>query len=371
MYDIVVLGTGGVGSSAVYHAARRGARTLGLDRFPGGHDRGSSHGHTRIIRLAYFEHPDYVPLLRRAYSLWADLEATVEETLYHEVGLLQVGPPDGMVVPGVLRSAALHNLEVERLDAGEVTRRFPGFQVPEGYAAVFERRAGYLLVERCVLAHQEAARRLGAELRHGVTIVGLRREPGHVVVQTTDGEIPARQVIVTAGAWAGGILADAGLQVRVLRKHLHWYATSGSQFWPGLGGCTFFYEVPEGEFYGFPQIDGDGLKVAEHSGGETVADPLTVSRDVDPVDRRRVESFAARYMRGVLPEPRRHDICFYTMSPDGHFLIDHHPHDERIVFAAGLSGHGFKFTSVLGEQLVSMALDRRPTLPIEFLKAGR
>src|SRR5437870_5757997 len=167
-YDCIVVGTGGVGSAALYHLARRGVRALGLDRFPPGHDRGSSHGDTRIIRQAYFEHADYVPLALRSYELWAELEERRREQLFHQVGLLQIGPPDGAVIQGVLGSARLHGLEVERLEARETERAFPGHRVPEGMCGAFERKAGYLRVERCVIAHAEEAQKLGAELRSDV-----------------------------------------------------------------------------------------------------------------------------------------------------------------------------------------------------------
>src|SRR5437773_733340 len=166
-YDVVVLGTGGVGSAAAYHLAKRGAKVLGIDQFPGGHDRGSSHGETRVIRQAYFEHSDYVPLLLRAYELWRNLEEEMEIDLLHQVGLLQVGPPNGFVVPGVLQAAQLHGLNVESLTADEVPKRFPGFRVPAFSTGVFEPAAGYLKVERCVLTHLAAAKDHGAAFRFG------------------------------------------------------------------------------------------------------------------------------------------------------------------------------------------------------------
>src|SRR6185436_3959125 len=164
-FDAIVLGTGGVGSAAAFHLARRGAKVLGLDRFPGGHDRGSSHGQTRIIRQAYFEHSDYVPLLLRAYELWRELEQLAGTDLLHQIGLVQIGPPEGAVVRGVLEAARLHKLTVERLPAAEVERRWPAFRVPAESVGAFEAAAGYLRVERCVLAHLAAAKQHGAELR--------------------------------------------------------------------------------------------------------------------------------------------------------------------------------------------------------------
>src|SRR3990172_2595254 len=323
--DCIILGTGGVGSAALYHLSRRGARALGIDRFAPGHDRGSSHGETRIIRLAYFEHADYVPLLRRAYELWGELEERRGQKLYHETGLLEVGPSEGTVVPGVLASARRHSLEVESLDPREAERRFPGFRIPEGMAAVFERRAGYLRVEDCVRAHAEEAVRLGARLVTGETVLRWRVDGAGVVVETDRGTHRAARLIVTAGAWAGGLLADLGVRLEVRRKTLLWYRTASAQHREKSGGPGVFYETPTGLFYGFPEIGDGEIKVAEHSGGESVADPLTVDRSLRPSDLLPVEEFLRRYLPGVRADDCvRHTICLYTMSRDEHFIVYRH-----------------------------------------------
>lgn len=371
MYDVIVLGAGGVGSSALFHLARRGVRVLGLDRFPGGHDRGSSHGDTRIIRLAYFEHPDYVPLLRRSYALWSELERIVDESLYDEVGLLEIGPPAGEVVPGVLKSAALHGLEIERLTPAEVARRFPGFRAPEGCEAVFERRAGYLRVEKCVLAHLRAAQASGAEHRTGIEVRGWRSYGDHLEVSTDQGPITTRKLVITPGAWASDLLPGVSVPWRVLLKQLYWFAPRDDRYRAGGTGCTFFYELPWGMFYGFPQVDDYGVKVAEHSGGQAVSDPLHADRSPDLVNQQRVETFLGASMPGMTRNLLRRSTCFYTMSPDGHFIIDRHPTEEHVVFCAGLSGHGFKFASALGELLADWTLDGGSNLSAEFLRAAR
>lgn len=370
-YDAIVLGTGGVGSSATFHLARNSCKVLGLDRFPGGHDRGSSHGQTRIIRMAYFEHPDYVPLLLRSYALWSELEHRQGKQLYFPVGLLEVGPANGVVVPGVLASAAQHNLSVERIDKKQIRSRFPGFKVPDDCEAVFENNAGYLLVEQSVLAHLDAARLQGAELRSGESVMEWTSDGKKVVVRTDKNTYEAGKLIVTAGAWAGKLLADLGIRLTVRRKHLHWYASGTNEYRADRGGPGFFFETPEGYFYGFPQIDDRGVKVAEHSGGTEVDDPLHDDRSIEPRDRERVEAFLAQALPGVTRRATDHVVCYYTMSPDENFIVDRHPKYENVCFAAGLSGHGFKFTSVLGEILAELTLKGASPLPIEFLKASR
>jgi sarcosine oxidase len=370
-YDVIVLGAGGVGSAAMYQLARRGAKVVGIDQFPAGHDRGSSHGQTRVIRQAYFEHPDYVPLLLRGYELWRELEQAAGVDLLHQIGLLQVGPPAGMVVAGVLEAARLHGLKVESLTADEISHRFPGFGAPDGSVGVFEPAAGYLKVEQCVLAHLAAAKRHGADLRLGVTAQSWQPDGDGIRVATDQGDFSAAKLIIAAGPWAPRLLADLGISLQVRRKHLYWFPTADADYYESNGCPTYLYELPHGVYYGFPQVDELGIKVAEHTGGEVIADPANDPRSLDPADLARVEAFLAQYLPGVGRPIERRSVCFYTMSPDEHFLVDRHCHHRNVLFAAGLSGHGFKFTSVLGEALAHLAIDGATSLPLDFLSLGR
>lgn len=370
-YDAIVLGTGGVGSAALFHLARRGLRVLGIDRFGPGHDRGSSHGETRIIRQAYFEHPDYVPLLLRAYELWAELEELSGQQLFHQVGLLQVGPREGKVVSGVLDSARQHGLAVEELTARETEGRFPGFVVPPELTSVFEPRAGYLLVEKCVLAHLQAAKDKGADHLSETTVTSWLSEGNGVVVTTDRGEFHACRLVISPGAWAGELLASLGVPLEVRRKHVYWFSPTSPEYAVESGCPTFLYELPHGVFYGFPSLPSSGLKAAEHSGGQTVSDPSADPRLFDQRDCERVQSFLARHLPGVSRDISRNSVCFYTMTPDEHFLVDRHPEHPGVVFAAGLSGHGFKFTGVLGEALADLATNGQTPLPVAFLRLSR
>lgn len=370
-YDVIVVGLGGVGSAAAWHLARRKVRVLGLDQYPPAHDRGSSHGETRVIRQAYFEHPDYVPLLLRAYDLWRELEQRQGQKLLFQVGLLQVGPPQGLVIPGVLRSAAEHWLVVEKLTAEEAQKRFPAFAIPPEMVSAFEPAAGYLRVEDCVRGHLAAAAGQGADLRHGVKVRGWQAAADAVKVETEHQTYHAARLVLALGPWSPELahLPRGVLEVR--RKHVYWFATREVRYQASAGCPTFLFETPEGVFYGFPQIDAWGVKVAEHSGGVVIDDPSGDPRVADPADQARVEAFLSRHLPGVERICLRHSVCFYTMSPDEHFLLDFHPASERVVFAAGLSGHGFKFTSVLGEALADLALEGQTSLPIGFLRWSR
>jgi monomeric sarcosine oxidase len=380
-YDVIVLGAGGVGSAAMFHLARRGARVLGIDFQRPPHSLGSSHGHTRVIRQAYFEHPDYVPLLRESYRLWHELEASTRRRLFYQIGLVEIGPADGVVVPGVLRAAAAHQLAVEPLAAKEVERRWPGLRADDSLTGVYEPTAGYLLVEKCVEAHLEAAAAAGAELQVDTEIQEWRNEGNSLRVRTNRGEYVASALVIAAGAWAArlwtGHSSDQSepvgptIQLTVRRNPMYWFRAEPAEYEAASGMPVFLFELPQRIFYGFPKLDERGVKVAEHTGGSVVEHPQWVDRSPNAEEQSRLMQFLSRHLPGVSKEVTAHEVCLYTMSPDEHFIVDRHPAHSNVVFAAGLSGHGFKFTPVLGQALADLVLDGGTDLPIEFLSLAR
>ena len=371
MHDCIVIGVGGFGSGVLDCLARRGVSVLGIEQFHLAHERGSSHGQTRIIRQAYFEHPDYVPLCIRAYELWDDLQNETGHTLTRMCGLMLAGPENGEAVAGAKLSAERHSVTVESLSGREGADRFPGFQIPDEFSVVFEPNAGYLFVEDCVRAHVERAQTLGAEVRTGETVRDWHSDGTTVTVTTDQGEYSASRLVITAGAWASRVLHDLGLPLKVLRKPLFWYPASAADLHVDNGCPGFLFEMPTGVFYGFPSLDGQLLKVAEHSGGLPVEDPATVDRNIHPGDTKPVTDFVSTCMPGVEPVVQSHSVCMYTLTPDLHFIVDRHPQYSNVVLGAGFSGHGFKFTTVLGEALADLALNGQTELPIGFLSLDR
>ena len=376
--DVIVLGTGGMGTAACAHLARRGAAVIGLDRFPIAHDRGSSHGQTRLIRQAYFEHPDYVPLLLEAYRLWRRLEGETGASLLVQTGLLLAGPESGEAISGALHAAAVHRLAVERLGAGDARRRWPALHVDDDWIAVWEAAAGYLRVEDCVRASAEVARRHGARLESGIEILGWEALANGVVVETNRGRFHADRLVITPGAWATDLLHLPSIQLVVLRKSLFWYrpaADVSGVFSPpqpnGTGLPCFAFDTPSGFYYGFPALDDRGVKVAEHTGGAFVADPLALDRALDPHEERRVADVVRARLPALGVDLADAAVCLYTMTPDSHFLVGIHPDSPRVSFAAGFSGHGFKFASIIGDILADLACDGVTARPIGFLSPER
>lgn len=363
-FDAIVVGLGGVGSSALSHLARSGLHVLGLEQFQVGHDRGSSHGETRVIRKAYFEHPSYVPLLKRAYELWDRLQQESETVLFERCGVVQVGPPDGEVIQGVLQSARVHQLKIDSLDHEQLAEVAPQLRMPEGMTAVFEEDGGLLHVEDCVRAHARDAIRHGATILQGERVLSWQDSKDRVVVRTPSDNYSADRVLFCTGAWTSGLLQGLQVRLEVRRKLLAW--SDAEPAWQN--SPVFLYEFGEEVFYGFPDR-GNGVKVAEHSGGE-VADPDTLDRELRTGELNGVHRFNQRWLKG-LKAPCRHVVCMYTMSPDEHFILGQHPERSRVFLAAGLSGHGFKFCTVLGEGLAQMMTANTTTLNFDFLSPAR
>ena len=368
--DVIVIGCGGFGSSAMFHLAQRGLKVIGIDRFHPPHDRGSSHGETRIIRKAYFEHPSYVPLLHRAWELWEELSESVGERLIEQRDLLIAGPPGSDVIEGARLSARLYELPMENLTAAEAAIRYPEFHLPEDYAVAIESTAGYLWAERCVVSHLDCATSLGAQLRPGETVFSVASSGSGIRVHTDRGCYSAGAAVVTSGAWTGQLLSDYARHISVLRKTLCWFPVSSENWIRKDRAPLFFVDAPESQFYGLPSVDGKTIKVGMHTGGEVVHDPSTMSRQVTDEDERPISQFAGKYLGGMKPQASRSVICMYSMTPDGHFLLDRLP-ELPVVVAAGFSGHGFKFTSVLGEVAADLVQRGQAGLDIGFLSASR
>lgn len=365
-FDIIVLGLGGMGSAALYEAARRGMSALGIEQFSLAHDRGSSHGATRIIRRAYFEHPDYVPLVDRSFAMWEDLEKKSGRRLLTRHGLLLMGPPNGPIISGVRRAAHAHRMAIDELSRSEVQRRYAGFLPTADSVALLESDAGFLYVEECVRTYVEQAQDCGAVARFNTSVLNWEISPSGVSVATTEGSFRAKRLVVSAGPWSARFLSDLHLPLEVRRKVVLWLRPS-SDVYDITHGCPIFgFDTSEGFFYGFPQIDSRGVKVGDHTGGDVVTSADQVARTLLPGDPDRILRFTREFMPGLTDEILGHSICLYTMTPDEHFIVDRHPRHPNVAFAAGFSGHGFKFAPVVGRTLIDLVDENATAAPIRF-----
>jgi sarcosine oxidase len=371
-FDVAVIGVGAMGSAACYHLARRGAAVLGLDRFSIPSAMGSSHGDSRIIRLCYFEHPDYTPLLQRAYELWRDLESESGEHLMATIGGVFVGPRDGACLAGTIRAARSHGLPHEVIAPGELGGRFPQIQVPADHMAVFEPQAGALLPERAIGVHAEMALRYGAELHGHEPVREIAPAGEELILQTDVATYRAGHVVVCAGAWSQRLLGELGVELPVTRQVVGWFWPRRPELFrpPRLG--VWAIDQPDGGLlYGFPCLPGrPGLKLGLHVPGDRV-DPDSTDRMTRPEEQEELRALIRRNLPEADGPLLSLAACLYTNSPDGHFIIDAHPARRGVSLACGFSGHGFKFAPVVGEILADLALSGTTAHPIDFLRLAR
>jgi len=354
-FDTVVVGVGGMGSAALCHLAQRGHRVLGIEQFGIPHEMGSSHGFTRIIRLAYFEHPAYVPLLRRAYALWRVAGAAFGESLLGTTGSLDIGLPGGGLVEGSRQACELHGLPHEVLSAAEVHRRFPGYELPDEASAVFQPDGGYLLAERCVVAHATLAQRAGAEVRVGERVLAWEANGSGVRVSTDRAVYGAGRLVLTAGAWMGKLAPVLAGVARPERQVVGWFHPLAPGLFEPARFPVFNMRVAEGTFYGVPAVGRPGLKVGRwHHLRETV-DPDAIDRTCSARDEEVLRQCVNRYFPQATGPTLALNACMFTNSPDEQFIIDLHPAHAQVSLAAGFSGHGFKFCSVVGEIMADLA----------------
>lgn len=366
-YDVIVVGLGAMGSATAYHLAASGNRVLGIDRFTPPHTQGSSHGQTRIIREAYYEDPAYVPIVQRAYELWAELARESGRELFLQTGGLMIGAPEGTMVRGSRRSAETHHLRHQVLSASEVAEQFPALRPSANMEAVWEPRAGILYPELCVGAHLDLAARRGATLRYNEKVLSWRPDGAGARVLTDRGEQSAAQLVLTAGAWVQSLLPEWPLSLTVERQVLFWFAPAEPErFAPARCPIYLWEYAPEQFFYGFPDL-GRGVKVAGHHDGKATA-PDSIRREVGPEEVKRMFRIAGPFLPGLSDRLLETAVCMYTNTVDGHFLIDRHPAHPQVLVASPCSGHGFKFSSAIGEIVADLIIKSRSRFDLRLFR---
>lgn len=365
-HDVIVAGLGAHGSAAAYHLAKRGQKVLGFDRFARGHTLASFGGLSRIIRLSYYEHASYVPLLRRAWDLWRELERDSGEALLTQTGGLYMGAPDGELVSGALSSARTHGLAHTVMDSVELRRRYPVFNIHPDWVGVLDEQAGWLAPERAVETHLRLAQQHGATLRFEEPIERFELDGDGVRVTSAQGAYRARHLVITAGSWLPRLLPQLAPHLWVERNVLFWFEPLGN-FDDFARLPVYIVEDTDRMYYGFPYDPANGLKVAGLHFGDRV-DADTIDREPRAQDEDRVRAWLRRRMPIANGERRRAQVCMYTNSSDRHFIIDR---EGPVTYASACSGHGFKFASAVGEILAELALAGSTEQPVAFLAAAR
>lgn len=375
-FDVIVLGVGSMGAATCYYLASRGVKVLGIEQFSIPHDQGSHAGQSRIIRKAYFEHPDYVPLLEKAYQNWQDLENATSTQVYFETGLLHCGPPEHVMMRGVHESANAYDIPLTTLDSAA----YPQISTPAHYERLLEPMAGFIPPEKAILLYTELAIRHSAQINTQEKVLAWQQNSaGQTQVKTSKGDYLADKLIITAGPWAGQMIPQLAPKLQVTRQVLAWVIPKKPQLFElGQLPCWLLVdEVNPGIFYGFPMLPVGqfnapiGFKAGYHVPGQVV-DPNQVNREVSKVEEQKLVEAIRRFFPEAYQSTHVLKTCLYTYTPDENFIIDFLPESsQNVVFAAGFSGHGFKFSSVVGEILADLALEGQTDLPIGFLSLSR
>jgi monomeric sarcosine oxidase len=367
--DVAIIGMGAMGSFAAVELAKRGLSVVGFDQFTPPHGRGSHSGSTRVYRIAYPEGTGYVKLAQRAGELWDAAAEQFGARLLHRTGMLYMGRPEDTLIQEIRESAVSNRLPVETLTPGEIYRRYPAFEIPEDYTGIFDTQAGWLDVDTSITAAHAYARTLGVTCLFDRAVTGWDASPDGVRVHLEKETVTAGSLIMTAGAWAGSLLSELQLPLAVKRKVIAWIAPEAPELFAADRIPVFTF--PENFLYGFPGVPGLGVKLAEHTGGSYVAGADSPVAPPGPADLDPITATVAKYMPRLGSRIVKSATCLYTMTPDEDFIVDRHPHFSNVVFAAGFSGHGFKFAPLIAEALADLVLDGKTSLPIEFLSLGR
>ena len=348
-YDAIVIGVGGMGSAALYHLARRGLRALGIERYDVPNDMGSSGGISRMIRLSYHEH----------------------QRLLVTTGSLRGGDEGSALFQGSKLACDINHLPYQILAGPEINQRFPGYQLPEDVLAVYQAEGGFLNSERCIIAHVTAALELGAQVHGREHVLDWEPSGDGVRVETDRGSYTARNLVVCAGAWAAKMVPELTQWAVPERQVLAWFLPSRPELFRPEAFPVFGLEVEEGRYYGFPSYEIPGFKVGRYHHLSQEVDPDTMDRNVHPEDEETLRSFTSRYFPLAAGPTLALKTCMFTNSPDGHFIIDRHPQYSQVSIAAGFSGHGFKFCSVVGEIMADLAQDSETAHDLSLFRLDR
>lgn len=369
IYDVIVIGAGGMGSASAYHLAKNGANVIVLEKFHRGHTSGSSHGETRIIRF-FYDKPFYTELMKTAYSEWRSLESYFNKQLLFITGSISMGRKGNHYTSAVSESLDKAKVNYEWWNTQELSKRFPQFQVPDDYEILWQKDTGFLYASECVLTHLQQAERHGAKVFENTPVKRIDWQADVPTIRTEKDQYLGRKVVVTAGAWTSSLLPELDLPLKVTKQQVCYYKPSNTELFQPNNYPVFTEITTDGEFiYGIPYYGNNGAKVARHGSGQLFS-PNDRDREPDEVYNEHINA----YVKGRIPglgKATHSEVCLYTETPDEDFIIDAHPMCENLLIAAGFSGHGFKFCSLVGRIMCELTLLGKTKFDISPFRINR
>ena len=371
VFDVGIVGLGAMGSAAMHYLSQEGLSVIGFDRFHPPHNLGSSHGHSRVIREAYFEDPLYVPLVKRAYELWSELEEQSGKELFLQTGGLMMGKPDSIIVSGAKESADVHGLPYQLISANEIRERYPMYEITDETIAVWEPRAGILYPEKCIELFLGKAAEQGAETHTSEAVVAWRKIDSAIEITTKESKYSVGKLILSVGPWMSKLIPDLNISLQTDRQLLFWFEAAQNQadFKPENFPIFIWEYEDEKFFYGFPDL-GTGIKVAPHYQG-TQCDPESIERDVSEDEIEAIRSVLSRFLPDANGKLLSSAVCMYTNTEDLHFIIDQHPENDKVWIVSPCSGHGFKFAPAIGEILTNWITTGRSPFKHKLFRLDR
>ena len=357
MYDCIVIGLGGMGSASLFELSSKGQNVLGIEQFDIGHDKGSSHGLSRIIRLAYWEGIEYVPLVLRAHDRWIELEKTYNEKLLNITGALDIGLESSETISGSLKACREFDIPHEIFTSTELSKKFPAYLLPEEYSSVFQKDGGFLVPESCINLYVNESINNGADVKQNCKVLGWESDGNIVTVSTSDGNFKTKKLVITAGAWTGILQDEMSRFLTPERQVVSWFKPESPEYYNSDQFPVFNMEVPEGRYYGFPIHHYEGIKIGRYGHLNENINPDSISREITDLDILTLRVPMEKYFQPTNPEPLFSQVCMFTNTPDEHFVLDYLPGNDNVFIASGFSGHGFKFASVIGELISDLMVD--------------
>ena len=357
MYDCIVIGLGGMGAASLFELSSKGQNVLGIEQFDIGHDKGSSHGLSRIIRLAYWEGIEYVPLVLRAHDRWIELEKTYNEKLLNITGALDIGLESSETISGSLKACREFDIPHEIFTSTELSKKFPAYLLPEEYSSVFQKDGGFLVPESCINLYVNESINNGADVKQNCKVLGWESDGNIVTVSTSDGNFKTKKLVITAGAWTGILQDEMSRFLTPERQVVSWFKPESPEYYNSDQFPVFNMEVPEGRYYGFPIHHYEGTKIGRYGHLKENINPDSISREITDLDIATLRVPMEKYFQPTNPEPLFSQVCMFTNTPDEHFVLDYLPGNDSVFIASGFSGHGFKFASVIGELISDLMVD--------------